>query len=117
MLARFANLPEGVTPGSRLFRRVHRVFCNLIGVGIGFFHGRFVCPGVGFPHLPDGFAPAPRFDPFKNIRKTMSSQSVIPAAAHIEMTMACQFHELAPGSSEPFAPSVSSLEVSCSWNF
>ena len=42
-----------------LFQRVHGVFCNLVGVGIGFFHGSLVCPGVGFPHLPDGFAPAP----------------------------------------------------------
>ena len=39
---------------------------------------------------------------------TTSWHSVIPAAAHIEMIMACQFHEVAPGSSEPFAPSVSS---------
>ena len=38
----------------------------------------------------------------------MSSHSVIPAAAHIDMTVACQFHEVAPGSSEPFTPSVTS---------
>src|SRR5258705_94314 len=39
---------------------------------------------------------------------TTSWHSVTPAAAHMEMIMAGQLHEVAPGSSEPFAPSVSS---------
>ena len=42
---------------------------------------------------------------------TTSLHSVIPAAAHIDMTVACQFHEVAPASSLPFAPPVSSLLI------
>ena len=75
---------------------------------LGLFRGSLVCPGVSFLHLPDGFAPAPQFDPFQDIRNDDVVAFGNPSPAHIDMTVACQFHEVAPGSTGPFAPSVSS---------